>query len=221
MSKNNNNLPGQHFELYEVVPSKEFPERALTFTSAKRIKTESYLDSNVSDDAIRVALLYIQDLIIERVLGTCLTDQLRELICSGQISDNRYRYYKELLDSYLYPIFSYGVQAELPIPLGFKNRNQGMVQPQGDSFEQTALADIQYISKFYRNRMDFYMKRAMDFVLCNRHHFRELCCCGGGCCNCTQQPFNQDYDTGIFIEPTNREVLRSRRFTGKRGKYGY
>lgn len=189
-----------NLQLVTEIESPEFTTNTVLFVNENRLKTESYLDENVSNDHIRVAVLHIQSEIITRVLGTCLTDQLKELICTGHIDDNKYRWYKELLDSYLYPIFSYGVQAELPIPLGFKNKNQGMVQPQGEDFSQTNLSDIQYISKWYRNHMDFYMKKAIDWLTCNRKQFSELC--KTGCCNCVESPLNKDYDTGLSLGNT-------------------
>lgn len=175
----------------------------LFLVSEDRIKTETYLDANVNPDAIRVAALHIQNVIIERVLGTCLTNQLKKLVCTGEICLEDYACYKDLIDNYLYNIFNYGIQAELIIPLSYKTRNQGLIQVEGETFRQPSMSDTQYTEQFFRNRMDFYIIKCVDYLRCNCGCFKSLCNCGGCCSN--EAPYHKDLSLGLYLGPTNSE----------------
>lgn len=163
-----------------------------------RLKKESYLDDNLSDDKIRIAVKFIQDTIIEKVIGTCLFEKLRELICTGEIDDGDYRMYKKLIDDYLFPIFVYGVPAEISIPISYKNRNIGVVQGSNENLVQTALDDIKYLNQYYKNKMDFYVQKAIDFLCCHYDCFRaELCHCE--CSWCTERARSKQPSTPLNL----------------------
>lgn len=173
------------------------PDKNVLLVNIGRLKKESYIDSNVNEKTLRTAIKYIQDSIVERVIGTCLFDKLKELICEDEICTPLFQYYKILLDDYLLPIFIHGVEAEISIPLSFKNRNAGTVRNVSDELIQATLDDIKYLNQFYNNKKDFYIKRAIDFLKCHRKEFPELKCCE--CPWYVQRPFNKDYSVPINL----------------------
>ncbi len=178
----------------------DFIPHKVWLASTTDIKAESYLDENVSDHQIQVALTDVQNTIIEKVTGSCLTHQLKSLICEDLIRCKCAGWYRELLDSYLFPILAYGVQAELAAHLTFKERNQGVVRA-GDTghLQYPVLNDIKYIKTQYETKRDFYITRAVKWLKCNRHHFCELCdLCT--CCDCETAPFQLPYAVGIEFE---------------------
>ncbi len=140
----------------------------------ERLKNESYLDKNVSNNDIRVALLFIQDEIIEHLIGTALLDCIQAMIVDGSIDCREHSLYKQLLDDFLFPVFVYAVQAEISIPKSFKIRNTGTLQQVDSHIRQVSLSDIKYLNKYYRNKADFYIRRALKFLQCNKHCFPEL-----------------------------------------------
>lgn len=169
--------------------------RNTLLVNINRLKKDSYIDVNVDDNTIRVAALAIQDIIIERVTGTCLFDILSDMVCSGAINNPCNSVYKELLDSYLFPIFSYGILSEINIPLSLKTRNAGVIRNNDDSLTQTSLDDIKYLNQLYRNKADFYINRAVNFICCNNC----LCVCScGNCCN--QIGLNKDFASGLNLK---------------------
>lgn len=161
-------------------------DKNVLIVNINRLKKESYLDDNLADNNLRVAVKFIQDTIIEKVIGTCLFNKLRDLICSGEINDCGNECCKDLLDNYLFPIFVYGVPAEITIPISYKNRNNGVVQPNNENLTQTNLNDIKYLNQYYHNKMDYYVDKAIRFLRCNYDCFRnELCNCK--CSWCTER----------------------------------
>lgn len=155
------------------------------FTDVKRLKKESYLDDNVNENDIRVAIKAIQDIIIERITGTCLADKLKELICKDEVYCKGNELYKTLLVDYLFNIFVYGVPLELNIPLSYKTRNAGQIRNNDDSLTQSPLNDIKYTNEWYKFKMNFYIDRAMNFIRCNYSCIPEAQCCSP--CGCKEQ----------------------------------
>lgn len=177
----------------------EFNPHKVWLAACSDIKAESYLDENVSDKQIQVAMTDVQYMIIEKVTGSCLMNQLKMLICDGSIKCGCAGKYRELLDVYLFPIISYGVQAELAAHLTYKERNQGVIRNNDTQHLQyPILNDIKYIKSQYEVKRDFYITRAVKWLKCNKDCFCELCACG--CCDCETAPFQLPYSTPIEFE---------------------
>lgn len=110
----------------------ECPEDVL-LVAVDTIKKESILDENMDDNAIRNSVIYVQDYVIQHVIGTNLYEKIKELIASEWIYDSTHAKYHELLTKYLKPIFIHGVPAELIISNAYKTRNLGTFQINGDN----------------------------------------------------------------------------------------
>lgn len=155
--------------------------RDVLLVSIDSLKSDSYLDSNTQDNNIRIAALYVQDTIIQKVTGTCLFNALKEMVCTGVVYNPAVKkQYKELLDDFLYPIFIYGVQAELAIPLTYKESNAGVKTTSDPDLSNPSINEVAYNQKYYQNRMDFYVDKAIKWLCCNHDCFPELCGCE--CC---------------------------------------
>lgn len=171
-----------------------------------KLKNESYVDDNVSEKHLRVAINAIQDEIIENVIGTCLFNKLADLVCSGNFHHECNLKYKVLMDDYLFKIFVYAVQAEISIPLSFKNRNVGTIQQDTDGVSKTTISDIKYLNQYYINKADEYVSRTIKFLLCNRCEFPELSCCE--CSWCTQSAMSQRPHTPLNLNISCHERKR-------------
>lgn len=179
--------------------NKEFTPQNILLADIETLKRESYLDDNVSSEVIRTAMLFVQDSIVERVTGSCLMNQIKLLIDHCEIDERRYRWYKELLDSYLFQIIVYGIQSDLTTHLTFKERNQGVIRNNDTNVQYPVLSDIKHVERKYNTKLDFYINRAVNWLRCNKEHFCELCgcCC---CCDCNTAPFNKPYRVGINLD---------------------
>lgn len=146
--------------------------------SAEIIKKESNsLDTNIDNDTIRNGVRFVQDYVIEHVIGTSLCNKLKCLIDQEVINQKNYTSYWELLTVYLKPIFIHGVAAEIMIPNAYKTRNLGTFQINGDNKVASTLKEIQYIQQEEKNHMDYYVNRAIKYLVCNMQCYPELCGC--------------------------------------------
>lgn len=141
-----------------------------------KIRKDSILDENFSANQIRIAVEFIQDTIINKILGRELFDELIRFVnnCETNVC------YETLINDYLYPIFIWGVPAEVSIPTSFKSRNIGTFQIADERIIKSSIDDIKYLNSYYKNKMDFYINRAVEFIRCNKSCFPESICT---CCN--------------------------------------
>lgn len=145
--------------------------------SVDKIKAESEIDENMHDQTIKNAVVYVQDYIIQMVIGTSLFERLKYLITSEWIYQSEFSEYRELLTKYLHPIFIQGVPAYIVIPNSLKSRNAGVYQVSDNNRSASSLNDIKYLQQDYQNKMDFYVQRAIRYLSCNTSCFPELCGC--------------------------------------------
>lgn len=153
------------------------------------LKKDSNIDINLSENQIMPAVIYVQDVIIERVTGKCLADKLKGLVQENTIKCEENKHYKDLLDHYIFPIFIWGVQASLPVSLTYKARNAGVITVTGENYNPAYLSDIKYVENTYNRKMDFYINRAVEYLKCS-DKFPELkACCDG---------LNKDFAIPLF-----------------------
>lgn len=175
-------------------------DRALLI-SPQTLKNNSHLDENVNDKDIRIAIKYVQDTVIDQVIGTCLFKSIKKMIVNDEICHPDNHVYKYLLDEYLKDIFLWGVPAQLPIPLSYKIRNAGEIRASSENMSQSASDDIKYNIQWYKNKMDFYVKRAIDYLCCHRQCYPELCCC----CECGwYQALSKQPSVPVNLRPVHK-----------------
>lgn len=180
-----------------------------------RIKSESYLDLNVNEKSISVAAKYIQDGYVEKALGRCLSNKLKELVCDGQICNPMYSCYKILLDDYIFPIFTYGIQAELAQPLTYKERNAGVIKSSDDSIITSVLDEVKELRKTYYSHLNMYITRLKEFIICNYKELPELCCTCG-CCNFGPKQTYQLPVSLSYVSTPYNDKIRNTRYNRKR-----
>lgn len=183
----------EEFDVPDFIPYK------VLLANPERIKKESHLDDNVSDDAIRASMIYIQDIIVEKVTGDCLMNQLKLIIHTCHVNDQYYIWYKRLLDEFIFPLLVYGVKADLSIEKTLQIRNQGIVRNNDTQHLQyPSINDVKFAEQRQNYKLDFYINRAVEFLRCNKQHFRELCC-KSCACDCGVAPFQRAYHLPIVL----------------------
>lgn len=167
----------------------------------EKLKANSVLDRNVSNDDIRLIVKLVQDEVIENVIGTHLFDRLKGLIISEEIGLERFSQYRELLDDYLFWIFAWRVPAELMIVKSYKVRNIGTVQQIADQVAQAPMSELESVRAEYRGNADKYVLNTIKFLKCNRECFPELEYCA--CDWCAVRPFGKELSTPIYFGGRN------------------
>lgn len=192
------------------IDTDHFTPSNILLANIDSVKKESYLDDNVSNESIRVAMLYVQDTVVEKITGTCLMNQLKLLISNGLIDDDCFIWYRRLLDEYLFQLIVNGIESDLAPNLTFKERNQGIVRNNDTNLQYPMLDEIKYIKGNYDKKMNFYINRAVKWLKCNSCEFCELCGCYG-CCDCNEAPFRKPYAFGMNLDVVHNN---NRRFKG-------
>ncbi len=136
------------------------------------------MDENLHREYLTESTLWI-DKKGWKILGRCIYDTLWDLKCSGDIDLPENICYKTLLD-YLFPIYVYGIKADLPKSISYQERNTGVVRatdPNG-TFREATESEITAVEQRYQSKLNFYRDRLVKFMRCNPCFAQNHC----GCC---------------------------------------
>lgn len=137
------------------------------------LKQETILNDNVGVEFIRPAIEASQDMYLQQLIGTELIDKLYQLVIDGTIQNEDNEHYKMLIDDYITNYLKYKVLAEITLPLAYKYRSAGVVQTNGDHYQQSTLRDATMIQSHYEQRATFYGERLTKYLNANSGDFPE------------------------------------------------
>lgn len=137
--------------------------------SETTLKSETIINDNVGSEFIGPAIETAQDIYLQQFIGTMLLDKLYDDVINETIDG----IYKELLDDYITPYLKFKVLSEITVPLAYKYRNAGVVQPTANNYQQTTLKDAQLVANHYNLRADFFAERMNQFLCANAGQIPE------------------------------------------------
>lgn len=137
--------------------------------SETTLKSETIINDNVGAEYIRPAIETAQDIYLQQLIGTELLDRLYNDITNNTLEEP----YKELLDDHITNYLKYKVLSEITVPISYKYRNAGVVQANGDHYQQTTLRDAQMVANHYDLRATFYAERLSKYLCANSGKFPE------------------------------------------------
>lgn len=141
--------------------------------SESTLKSETIINDNTGSEYIAPAIETSQDIYLQQLIGTELLDKLYDLITDGSITDEKNANYKTLLDDYVTNYLKYKVLSEITVPISYKYKNAGVVQANGEYYQQTTLRDAQLVANHYDLRANFYAERMSKFLCANSDKFPE------------------------------------------------
>ena len=146
--------------------------------SEDTLKTYSHLNDNVFGKSLTPAIITAQDIYLQKFLGSCLYKKVLELVKSGEIRNENYVMYKELLDSYITNFLIYQTLANLIPEISTKITNMGLVTSSDEHVQNVTQGERDLVMGQYQKYADAYCKMMQDFLKENRDSFPELNCCG-------------------------------------------
>ena len=146
--------------------------------SEDTLKTYSHLNDNVFGKSLTPAIITAQDIYLQKFLGSCLYKKVLELVKSGEIRNENYAMYKELLDSYITNFLIYQTLANLIPEISTKITNMGLVTSSDEHVQNVTQGERDLVMGQYQKYADAYCKMMQDFLKENRDSFPELNCCG-------------------------------------------
>ncbi len=168
----------------------------------ERLLSISTIDKNSARDDVRAVVKYVQDEIVEHVIGTRLFDKLKELIATHALARPENGIYKTLLDDYIAYIFAWRVPAELSIVKSIKVRNVGTIQTINDQTAQMSLDEIKYYNDLNKNKADLYIAKTEKFLLANYDLLPELRGCTCRWNTFDAQPLSKSIHTTLNLTKT-------------------
>ena len=159
--------------------------------SEKTLKTKSYINDNVDSCYILPAIQTAQDLGLQPLIGTCLYNELKQQVASGDIKPS----YLILLNDYITPYLTFKVMADIQLPLAYKQRNSGVVQTSTEHVQNTTFSDAQSMATYYNDKATFYGSRLTDYLCHHSSEYPEYKSCG---CD-GMKPDKDAWNMGIFL----------------------
>ena len=146
--------------------------------SEDTLKTYSHLNDNIWGKSLTPAIITAQDIYLQKFLGSCLYKKVLELVKSGEIRNENYAMYKELLDNYIANFLIYQTLANLIPEISTKITNMGLVTSNDEHVQNVTQGERDLVMGQYQKYADAYCKMMQDFLKENRDSFPELNCCG-------------------------------------------
>ena len=137
--------------------------------SEDTLKSETIINDNTGSEYIKPAIETAQDIYLQQLIGSELLDKLCADIEAGNITSP----YTTLIDDYITNYLKYKVLSEITIPISYKYRNAGVIQANGDHYQQTTLRDAQLVANHYDMRATFYAERLSKYLCTNADKFPE------------------------------------------------
>ena len=129
------------------------------------IKDNSFIDFNLHGKYINIAMQFIQDDLITRILGSCLAAHIQHLVETNKIHLKHYTEYDTIIRDYISYIFVWGIPLMVNIPLTFQTRNSGVIQLTGEGFQtMNPVNDLKQINAWYKTNMDMYINRLIEYL---------------------------------------------------------
>ena len=180
------------------------------FLSETFLKDNTLLHENIDFKYLRPVLLMCQDIHIQHKIGTTLYDELKTQITGSTLTTAN----QTLLEDYIQPALLYWVQAEAPTAISYKFLNKGLHQQSSENSSNASLDEINFISKRYKDKAEWYTERLVSFLLENESDYPAYANPNSGLD--TIQPDTRSYTTGLFLGRTKKVRSLEEKYEQKR-----
>jgi hypothetical protein len=166
------------------------------FISEQKLKDSTAINLNVDVDLLLPFVKEAQKLYVETILGTDLTQKLKDLITAGTIGNVGNEAYKTLLDDYIGDMLpSYSLYHALPY-LRFKVENGNIYSKTSETGTALSTEEAQHFREEILNTGSYYRERAIDYIRNNISSFPEYSTNTGADVN----PTTDNYYAGMNLE---------------------
>lgn len=169
------------------------------FLNATHIKEYTFVDQNVDEKYLLVAIKEAQELHAREYLGTALYDQLISQIDTGSVSALN----TTLLDTYIQPMLKYWTIYEAAPFLNIKITNKNISKKSSDGSSAVDLSELDRIINKVHTKAKYYTKRMVKYLCENSTSYPLYYNAGNG--SDTIYPRSVAYDCGIFLGNIKRK----------------
>ena len=143
--------------------------------SEAQIRNYTDIEDNIDTALIKNGIREAQDINLQTVLGTLLTNKLYTLVDAGTIGDAANSAYKTLLDSYIQNMLIYASYWYILDAIYMRSRNNGLLIPDGGENSVAVDRSMYNVKRqAVENKMQFYSDLLTDFIIEEQVNYPEL-----------------------------------------------
>jgi hypothetical protein len=172
-----------------------------TLTTAKVVKQNSFIEENVQDSIVTIAMRRVQDMHIEPILGTALYTK----ILAGVKADDLIAPYTTLLDKYILPTYFAYCEYEVAPHVNTEIRNKAVGKGLDGDISAATETELNYVRASYLKAAKKYEARLIG-------HLKDAC-------SDDTYPEYKDNSGHEQMKPKQRIYGRSSYINGLRPEY--
>jgi len=166
------------------------------FISEQKLKDSTAINLNVDVDLLLPFVREAQKLYVETVLGTDLTQKIKDLITAGTIGNVGNEAYKTLVDEYVGDMLpGYSLYHAFPY-LRFRVENGGVFTHDSETGTALSTEEAQHFREEVLNTASYYRERLIDYIRNNISSFPEYSTNSGA----DVSPTTENYYAGMNLE---------------------
>ena len=166
------------------------------FISEQKLKDSTAINLNVDVDLLLPFVKEAQKLYCETVIGTELSNKLKDLIIAGTIGNVGNEAYKTLVDDYIGDMLpGYALYHAIPY-LRFKIENGNIYSKTSETGTALSTEEAQHLREEVLNTASYYRERLIDYIRNNISSFPEYNQNSGADVN----PTTDNYYAGMNLE---------------------
>src|SRR3990172_133972 len=131
------------------------------FINPAAIKNTTYIDENIEEKYIRVAIEVAQQLWIEPIIGSGIYDQLQTQINAGTLTSLN----TTLLQDHIQPAMEYWTLYELVEPLLYKFNNKNIAKKTSDNSNPIDLDEAVHLKGKFKNIAEYKTERLRLYLI--------------------------------------------------------
>lgn len=168
----------------------------ILFISQQKLVESTSINQNVDVDLLLPFVKEAQKLYVETVLGTELSNKLKDLIIAGTIGNVGNEAYKTLVDDYIGDMLpGYALYHAIPY-LRFKIENGNIYSKTSETGTALSTEEAQHLREEVLNTASYYRERLIDYIRNNISSFPEYSTNSGA----DVSPTTENYYAGMNLE---------------------
>lgn len=145
--------------------------------SQSYLQAKSIINDNADYETIKPVVEAVQDLYLQKILGTDLYVALQNYVVASQAPTSPIvpipAQYKVLLDNYVVKYLHWMVVANVGDALKFRYMNKGVMEKSSDNSQPTAIADLKVVTQKWQNFAEQYGENMVKFITAYMSNYPE------------------------------------------------
>lgn len=137
------------------------------FISEQTLKDNSIINDNVDMLLLNPIITLVQEIQIERLLGSSLYVHLQDAIQSETLNDDELF----LLEAYIQPCMIWGILKEAPIYMTYKFAGKGIEKMNSDNSQPAGRDELEMLADMANSKFGYYSERLIKYLIFNQSKY--------------------------------------------------